>query len=204
MGLTCNTSPSKIFSGFWKRRFKPRTWPYIDTKISVQTLSPCWDLNLPIIWYLALLERVSFSLVFNHLSSRSGSTSLSNMTWILKLLYITSLTHTSVSASVISITVYRISSNTKLNCSSIEPFTRFRTTLTCVDWIFLKPILIPFRLLRYYSVIFTLGFCNFCSKIHVIQPQTWHLFRVSIIVLNLDIDSVLIADIIDWISGIWF
>ena len=82
----------------------------LTTRSSSEYWGPWTDgdsvpLTLPKICSLDLIKRVYCSSAVNHSSSNSGSSSWSNMTWILELLDMTSLIHIYVSAAVLIITV---------------------------------------------------------------------------------------------------
>ena len=91
------------------------------------------------IFSLDFLKYINYSSAVNYLLSKSGSSSWSNMTWILGILNTTSLIQNFESESVLIVTLYNISPNTTRNWSYIEPFTGFRTNPTFVEWIFWSP-----------------------------------------------------------------
>ena len=118
----------------------------LTTRSSSEDLGPWTDddpdhLTLSTIYYLSLLKCVNRSLTVNHSSSNSGSSYWSDMTWILEFLDVTSLIQNYGYAAVLITTVYNMSSNTSWTVY------KFITNPTCVECIFLNPILTPFWLL---------------------------------------------------------
>ena len=160
-------------------------------------------MNLTTIRSLAFLKCAYFSLWVNHSSSNSDEYSWYNMTCILDFLDTTSIIQNFRSVSFLISTIENLSPNITSYCDEIYPVNKFRTKTTCIECIFLNPILTPIQLLGFQLRIFSPGFWNFGSKTYFRQPQIWQLLRFSDTIQNLGIGHISISDKIDWIPGIW-
>ena len=157
---------------------------------------------IPKICSLHLLKHVYWSLEVNHLSFKYVSPYWYKMKWILEFIDFTSLIHNYVPEYMLITTVENMSLNITWYCGEIGPVVKFRTYSSCVECIFMNPILTPIWLLGDNLVIFNSGFWNSGSKTYVALTQTWKLLHFSDTNSNLYLDHILISDISYWILGI--